>query len=270
MPDDRLLHRSATHSAKVSGLTDLEYRVWTTYILCADDFGVMRFTSAALRSSNDALEHKPTRILERSFQVLVDKGLIRLFEHQGKFFAYQTNWQDYQSVRYPRQSVHPIPPSDLIAGCTKAQQHLFSLKTRKDSAESPEKSGEVSRKSAESPQPARAGGREWLTANGNGKRLTAKADDEFENFWAAYPKKVGKKAAHRIWTRLKPDAELQQRMAGTIERQRRDPNWIEAGGKYIPNPETWLNQGRWDDQPVEVPQVSEKSARSLGAIYGND
>jgi hypothetical protein len=33
-------------------------------------------------------------------------------------------------------------------------------------------------------------------------------------------------------------------------------DWSKDGGKYIPNPATWLNQGRWDDEITESKTTS--------------
>lgn len=271
MPDDRLLHKSATHSEKVSQLTDFEYRVWTTYLLCADDFGVMRASAAALRAGNDALEHKPVKVLERALKRLVTIELVCAFEHQGKTYIYQSNWQNYQNVRYPRLSVNPIPDQALIDACTDEQRELFAKKSRKVSAESPK---ERSKDAADSPSPAHAGGREWLTATG--KRLTAhgkrqdarEADDGFEAFWAHYPKKKSRQDAEKAWRKLKPDAALQAVIAEAVEAQARSPDWLKDAGRFIPYAATWLHGQRWTDRPVELPQVSERTARSMGAIFG--
>jgi hypothetical protein len=166
MPDDRLFHKRAATSEKVSGLTDFEYRVWTTYLLAADDFGVMRFSALALQSASDALERR--KHLGSAFEQLVKVGLVRVFEHQGKRYAYQPDWQDWQSVRYPRASVLPIPSPEELATCSKAQQKLFALKSRAGVEDSPQDSGKVSEKFR---TPTGAGGRE----EANGSRLTAHA-----------------------------------------------------------------------------------------------
>jgi hypothetical protein len=69
-------------------------------------------------------------------------------------------------------------------------------------------------------------------------------DATFTTFWELYPKKVGKKECHRIWSKL--GAEEKRRIQETLpERVRTDSQWAE--GKFIPNPSTYLNQGRWDD-----------------------
>ena len=70
----------------------------------------------------------------------------------------------------------------------------------------------------------------------------------FDEFWAVYPKKVGKQAALKTWSRLKPDAELTKAIVAAVEYQRSTEQWQREGGRYIPNPETWLNQGRWEDE----------------------
>lgn len=71
--------------------------------------------------------------------------------------------------------------------------------------------------------------------------------DRFDRWYAIYPRKVGKAAALKTWRRLKPNAELAAHMIAAVEAQRQGPDWTRDGGRYIPNPATWLNQGRWDD-----------------------
>jgi hypothetical protein len=43
-------------------------------------------------------------------------------------------------------------------------------------------------------------------------------------------------------------------MLSAIDLQKRSDQWRREGGQYIPNPATWLSQGRWDDEATEVPE----------------
>lgn len=73
-------------------------------------------------------------------------------------------------------------------------------------------------------------------------------DGRFARFWEAYPKKVGKGAAETAWRKRKPDDALLSQMLQAIERAKQSPDWTKDGGQYIPNPATWLNQRRWEDE----------------------
>ncbi|WP_273702683.1 DUF4373 domain-containing protein [Thermoanaerobacter sp. A7A] len=75
----------------------------------------------------------------------------------------------------------------------------------------------------------------------------------FDEFWAAYPKKVGKKAAWAAWKKVKPDAELFDKIMTAISKAKATEQWQRENGRFIPNPTTWLNQGRWDDEYEEGP-----------------
>ena len=73
-------------------------------------------------------------------------------------------------------------------------------------------------------------------------------DDGFEEFWQAYPKKVGKDAATKSW--LKTKARIDD-VLPALEWQKESDQWRRNDGQYIPNPATYLNQGRWqDEQPI--------------------
>lgn len=72
---------------------------------------------------------------------------------------------------------------------------------------------------------------------------------DFDLFWQAYPRKVGKKKARQVWAKLRPDADMVQRMIDALAWQVKQPSWVKDGGSYVPHPTTWLHEERWDDEP---------------------
>lgn len=76
---------------------------------------------------------------------------------------------------------------------------------------------------------------------------SACADGEFEKWYSKYPKKVGKKAAYRAWSKLNASERISA--IDAIE----DMHRIFDGGskQFVPNPATWLNAGGWDDDRDE-------------------
>ena len=74
----------------------------------------------------------------------------------------------------------------------------------------------------------------------------------FDLFWEEYPKKVGKDDARRAFEKAITKTTLLE-MLTAIATQRHSRQWQEDGGKYIPNPSTWLNQGRWQDVLAPLP-----------------
>ena len=88
----------------------------------------------------------------------------------------------------------------------------------------------------------------------NGKNATTPSGSDFDRFWTAYPKKVGIDAARQAWGRKRPD--LAQVLAA-IDRQQRLPEWHKDGGRFIPHPTTWLNQGRWQDEALTTAPLLE-------------
>lgn len=74
------------------------------------------------------------------------------------------------------------------------------------------------------------------------------ADDGFEAFWFAYPRKVGKGAAERAWRKVPPDH--LDRILAAVATQSQSDQWRKDGGQFIPHPSTWLNQRRWEDEAL--------------------
>ena len=84
------------------------------------------------------------------------------------------------------------------------------------------------------------------TTNTNVTNTTS--NSAFDVFWNLYPKKIGKGAALKKWQTIKPEKALIAKIMNAVREQMTTAQWTKEGGQYIPNPTTWLNQGRWDDK----------------------
>ena len=180
-------------------------------------------------------------------QELTAGGLVKLY---GDGFAYIPSFGKHQHLN-PREASSTLPDPDASATRAPRVEHAtVTVKTRDSDAQ---------------------GG--W---EGKGREVNLSSPDEpamdvvkfpqgFETFWSAYPKKVGKDAAAKAYARRKVGRALLDAMLAAVDRQRTGPDWTKDGGQYIPNPATWLNEGRWMDED-DGRGASVTSAAWAGAI----
>lgn len=70
---------------------------------------------------------------------------------------------------------------------------------------------------------------------------------QFEDFWALYPKKTGKGAAEKSWSKINPTERPQ--ILEALDKQIKARAFSDDKN-YIPHPATWLNQKRWLDEII--------------------
>jgi hypothetical protein len=89
-----------------------------------------------------------------------------------------------------------------------------------------------------------------VTTKPSSSTATPSTDKDFDRFWEAYPRRIGKGQARKAWNTAakKTDPEIIIEAAGrfTASRGNQDP-------KFTPHPSTWLNGERWGDAPEPEP-----------------
>jgi hypothetical protein len=76
--------------------------------------------------------------------------------------------------------------------------------------------------------------------------------EQFETFWAAYPKHESKSKAFESWeatSLIRPPLAEMLKIVATFARQ---PAWTKDNGQFVPMASTWLNQRRWEDVQVSA------------------
>lgn len=106
--------------------------------------------------------------------------------------------------------------------------------------------------------------------NKNNKAFAQKApvaspdvpSDLFDTFWSAYPRKDNKVNSKKAFIKIKVDDELLSIMLKAIEIQKRCGQ-LNRETKFIPQPSSWLNGRRWEDE-IEEETPTECHVRDNG------
>jgi hypothetical protein len=82
-------------------------------------------------------------------------------------------------------------------------------------------------------------------------------DDSFNEFWSVYPRRVGKQAAQKAFLKALTFADASVIIDGA-RRYANDPN---RSDEFTAHPTTWINQGRWEDDPLPARRDDSKQGQ---------
>lgn len=197
----------------------------------ADDAGRMTYSPKTLKAQIFPSDDLTAAEVEKLVVELSSNGLILIYSADGKEFISITGWA-HQKIDKPRPSKLPAPFADG--------------------------SSTIRRKVATDLSGSEGRGSEGI----DNKRAVALVDDGWppdyrEQFWQNFPNKVGKpKALAKLDACRKRGVAWADVMAGLaryIAGKPPDRAWL--------NPETFLNQERWTDQPAAVAQQGNSDGR---------
>jgi len=92
---------------------------------------------------------------------------------------------------------------------------------------------------------------------------TVVSDNLFDTFWELYPKKVSKKPSKKWWDKNVKTELLANKIIDGIKKH--TPSLLARERQYIPDPSTWLNKEKWNDE-VELTSQQKNNQNEGGLI----
>lgn len=81
------------------------------------------------------------------------------------------------------------------------------------------------------------------------KIVTSKISQQnFDEFWDVYPKRVKQKQAKLAWDKLDHSPELFIKIMNGLKVSKSSSQWVDDGGKFIPDPHNWIENEGWKDE----------------------
>lgn len=220
---------------KLSPFARLLYIGMWNFTLC--DHG--HVADDAMKLKLQILPMDPVDIDELLAEIMAQGRVVRVADQDGRTYLLVKRFEDHQKID-PRWKTR-------CPAC--AQVDSLTL------AETPVSLGELTVTPELSPTLTL--GREGM---GRESKKTpsspAAPSTEFDRFWAQYPRKVGKIAAEKAFTKAMKRTTLEQMLSG-LELLKR-----ETAGKdidFTPHAASWLNAGRWDDEPSSAAKPAANS-----------
>lgn len=202
------------------------------------------------------LEIDPPEVFARvtgGLQRLADRGMVVRYEAESRPFLYITNWKAHQRIDRPSKQRYPLPDMG---------KHGNPRTLHEDSASHP-----VNASPGTGEQRNRGTGeqgtedqiKDLRTGSAVERVIDAEVIEDgpktkaepnrFEEFWTAYPRKVGKQKAvakyKAAWNRS-----AQQEIIDGAHRLANDPNLPEQ--TFVPHATTWLERNGWEDEALPM------------------
>lgn len=238
MPN-RIIKESICTSEKIAALNDFEFRLWVALLTQADDLGRGDARPAIIKGRAFPLRDRVTsKDIGAAVHGLAAKGCISLYTVGGKSYFWFPTWGEHQRIRDVKPKYPGPDEADDILPQSAAD--CGGLRPESESKPNPNR--------IQNPNP-----------ESNAR------EGAFDAFWTAYPKKVGKGDARKAFAKVNVGIDV---LLSAIERQKQSRQWQKDNGQFIPNPSTWLNQCRWEDelQPAKSGNIFLAIAREEGIV----
>ena len=221
MPN-RIIKESICTSDSVDQLSWFEEVLFYRLIVNCDDFGRFDGRTAVIKNRLFPLKDNLTiKSVETAINKLASAGLVALYVFEGKPYLHLPTWNEHQTIRAKR-SKYPEPENIC------KQMISDDYKWPRNPIQS-------------NPNPIQSESESETESNAHDVLASA-----FDAFWSVYPKKTGKEAARKAFKKIPKSA--YSLLVPAVEAQKKSRQWMEENGRFIPNPATWLNQGRWEDE----------------------
>lgn len=223
----RFIKESCRSSRNLDRIADFEERLFWRLVTTADDYGRFQACHELVRALCFPYRQIPLQKIADALIQLCQHDLITLYTVKDRQYGKFVTWEAHQGKPRARQSKYPAQLDTFlqadarnctqlhanVAGGSDTDTDLSSLHSLSESKE-----GKESEKG------------------------------EFEQFWQAYPKKVGKKKAREEWGKAK-DRPAIESICAAVERWTNSEKWKQG---FILDPERWIKGARWlDEVPVE-------------------
>lgn len=251
MARGRLISKSLSTSAKFAQLQVIAPKLaefcQSLYMLLvahADDYGRQAGDVFTIKHVVCPASPRSMRDVEAALAALHQTGMIVWYEDEGRKCVQVNDFDTHQPGLSRRTKSKFTEPTDISMKFTGAPGN--SLLTEQKLTE--QNGTEVNR-----------------TAPRRGELVNL---DGFDAFYAAYPKRKNPQEAKKAWAKLAPDASVQQQILAALSWQRRLPDWVKDGGQFVPFPATYLNNRRWEDEPVRGGMSGQLSDVGMQSLVG--
>lgn len=209
--------------------------------LYVDDSGVGVDKESAIAADLFAgdLAHEPHETSVRvhgGLMRLAERGLITRYSVAGRRFLAITNWKKHQKINRPSATRYPGPTSENAVPHGGLSEDSVSTH-----AESTVGTGEQGNRGVTTLAAADA------SPESPAADAAPTVDDDFTDFWAAYPRKEKKPAALRAYKALRRKRTSHDTVMTGLRKHLAvwEQNGIQR--QYIPHPATWLNNEAFND-----------------------